>query len=271
MLIQRAIYSEKDCHADVEAFEKNVTSELEHRVHTKHKWMNRAKLITAPLNDLIKESPKSQAALKAFTPLLEEERIKFKNIKSSINLNDVRTFSLTTTGGLNISVPPYDVQWTSSFFNDADSNAGTFKASSIDSLGYQAAGIGIYVNSNFPQDVRFSADAEFYSKWTDLVIEGAALSEGGVGVLVQEGGNVIARNDALLWSDTQSGDYLHGASGDTLTYLTQTSAGQTYFHMEPGRQYLVWVWAWTTTAILGNSLAVSSIECRMPFIVVAQS
>jgi hypothetical protein len=269
MLVQRPMYYERDCHADVEAFKQTVTSELQNRVHAKHKFIEQVKQVSDPLNDLIRENHRAQTVLKEFAPTLEEEITRFKNLKSSLNLRDVRTFSLTTTGALNISVPPYDLQWTSSFFDDSDANAGTFKASSIDSLGYQAAGLGLYVSSTIAQDVRFSADAELYVKWTDWALDGVAATDGGVGVIVYEGGNAIARNDATLWSDTQYGP-MHIASGDDMIYLTQTSAGQTYFHMEPGRQYLVWVWAWVTAAILGNDLAISSIECRMPFVVVAQ-
>src|SRR5207249_2316978 len=96
------------------------------------------------------------------------------------------------------------------------------------------------------------------------VIEGAAITEGGVGVLVSEGGNVVARQDAELWSDTQVGHALGGASDDKLALLDATKAAVTYFHMEPGRNYLIWVWCWTTAAILGNDLAVSSIEATVP-------
>lgn len=254
----------------MEAFKQIVTPELESRVQAKRKLMEQAKLVTVPLNDLIRANAESQSALKRLAPLVEEERLKFKNVPSLLKRNEVRPLSLTTTGGLSVSAPPYDAYWTSSPFDEADSSAGTFAARSIDSLGYQAAGIGLFVSSTIAEDARFSADAEFHLRWTDLVVEGAATTEGGIGVIVIEGGNVVARTDAQLWSDFQSGHEIHGASGDNMIYLTQTRAGQTYFHMLPGRQYLVWVWAWTTAAILGNCLAVGSIECRMPFVVVAQ-
>ena len=270
MSVNRSTHSEDVYQAGIEAFKKTVTTELEDRIHAKHRIMEQVKVVTAAENALIKADPAAQSALKALTPLVEEERLKFKNAKSSLQRGGLKTLSLTTSGGLSVSVPPYDVQWTSSFFDDADRNAGTFTARTIDSLGYQAAGIGLFVSSTIPENARFSADAEFHSKWTDLVIEGAATSEGGIGVLVYEGGNLIARNDAMLWSDFQSGHAIHAASGDDVTYLTQTRAGQTYFHMEPGRHYLVWVWCWTTAAILGNDLAIGTIDAQMPFVVVAQ-
>jgi|GEM_PF-5194376 len=271
MSIQRDVHSEESCQAAIEAFKKTITHELGSRVQAKHRFIEQAKLVTAPVSALIRENSGAQSALKELVPLVEEERLKFKNVKSLLHPNDVRTLSVTTSGGLIISVPPYDVQWTTSkIWDKADSKAGTFTAETIDSLGYQAAGVGLFVSSRIPQNVRFSADAEFHSRWTDLVIEGAATTEGGIGVLVYEGGNVVARSDAQLWSDFQVGNALHGASGDTMTTLTQTSAGQTYFHMLPGRQYLVWVWCWTTAAILGNDLAIGIIDCSMPFVVVAQ-
>jgi hypothetical protein len=270
MLVHEATYSEDVRQQAVDAFKKTVTSELDARVYAKHKFMEHVKHVTAPERALIAADPAAKAACKALEPLVAEGRAQFKSVKTALNHEGVSTFSITAHGGLTISVPPYDVQWTTGLFNDADMNAGTFTSRSIDSLGYQAAGLGIFVSTTIPGRVRFSADAEFHSRWTDLVIEGAATTEGGVGVLVYEGGNVIARSDAQLWSDTQSGVTLHGASGDDVTLLTQTRAGQTYFNMLPGRQYLVWVWSWTTAAILGNDLALGLIEAHMPFVVVEQ-
>jgi hypothetical protein len=112
----------------------------------------------------------------------------------------IKYFSITTNGGLVVSVPPYDLEWTSSPIDVADKNAGTFTADSIDSLGYQAAGLGMFIDTNSSMDVRFSADAQFHSRWTDLGVDdaSAAATEGGVGVLVYEDGNFITRNDALL-------------------------------------------------------------------------
>jgi hypothetical protein len=271
MFIHSPRYSDDVHQVGIEAFKKTVTTELENRIHAKRKVIDQLKLVVASENALIKADPAARAALKALVPLVEEARLKFKETKSSLQQKGVRTLSLTTRGGLSVSVPPYDVQWTSSLFDDADRNTGTFTARSIDSLGYQAAGVGLFVSTTIEEDVRFSADAEFHSRWTDLVIEGAATTEGGVGVLVYEGGNLVARNDALLWSDFQSGHAIHGNSGDDFTYLTQTRAGQTYFHMLPGRQYLVWIWSWTTANILGNDLAIGSIEAHVPFVVLAQN
>jgi hypothetical protein len=125
------------------------------------------------------------------------------------------------------------------------------------------------VNTTRDSDVRFSADAQFHSQWTDLALEGGAATEGGVGVIVYEGGNTVAREDAVLWSDSQVGVW-QSATDEESTFLTQTAAGQTYFHMVPGRQYQVWVWCWTTAAVLGNALALASIKAEMPFVVVEE-
>jgi hypothetical protein len=271
MFIHRPRYSDEVHQVGIEAFKKTVTSELEDRIQAKRRIMDQLKLVIAPETALIKENPASRTALRALEPLVTQERLKFKENMTSLQLEGFRTLSLTTRGGLSVSVPPYDVQWTSGPLDEADKNAGTFTATSIDSLGYQAAGVGLFVSTTFEENVRFSADAMFHSKWTDLVVEGAATTEGGVGVLVYEGGNVVARKDAPLWYDFQQGHAIGGKSGDDLTYLTQTIAGQTYFHMLPGRQYLVWIWAWTTADILGNDLAIGVIQASVPFVVLAQN
>ncbi len=268
MFVHRVIPQEEVRLAAIEAFKQTVTSELEGRIAAKKQIVRQVAILHEQQNASIKAEPASRSALKALAPMLEEERTRFKSVKTALKPGGPNHFSITTNGSLTVGVPPYDVRWTSGLFDDADANAGTFVARSIDSLGYQAAGIGVFVNSTIEQEIRFSADAQFHSRWTDLVLEGAATSEGGLGVLVYEGGNVVARNDATLWSDFQSGTTWHGQSGDDSTFLTQTAAGQTYFHMLPGRQYLVWVWCWLTTDILGSALAVASIEAQMPFIVV---
>jgi hypothetical protein len=255
----------------IDTFKHTVTSELEARVEAKTRMIDQIRLVNAPVRALIQQDAKARSAISALAPMVETERARFKKTATTkISTNEFKTLSLTTHGGLSVSVPPYDFQWTSSVFDDADKNAGTFAAHTIDSLGYQAAGIGLFLSTTVAEDVRFSADAEFHAQWTDLVIEGVAATDGGVGVLVYEGGNTIARTDAQLWDDFQSGHSIVSNSGDTVTYLTQTSAADTYFHMEPGRKYQAWVWCWTTATVLGNDLAVSSIQAKMPFVVLAR-
>ncbi len=259
-----------EAHESIEAFKRTVTQELEARVQAKQKMLEQAKLINAPIRALIERDPAAKAALDGFAPYIEQERAKFKNTASAIKPGEFKTMSLVTHGGLSVSVPPYDTQWTSSLFDAADRNAGTFSARSIDSLGYQAAGIGLFVSTTVAENVRFSADAQFHYRWTDLVVHGVAATSGGVGVLVYEGGNAVARTDAVLWDDFQQGTQVGGASDDEVIYLTQTRAGQTYFHMEPNRQYLVWIWSWITATILGNDLAVGVIDATVPFVVLAR-
>ena len=63
--------------------------------------------------------------------------------------------------------------WISSaFWDEADNVAGTFKVFTIDELGYQAAGVGLFVSTTIDQNVRFSADAIFHSQWTNLIAPG---------------------------------------------------------------------------------------------------
>jgi hypothetical protein len=263
-------HSEEVRQAAIETFKHGVTTELEKHSHAKRKIIERGALVQAPIGATIKADPSAASALKALSPLIEEERYRFEQAAASTKPNGPRTFSLTTNGGLVLSVPPYDLQWTTGVFDEADLKTGTFTARTVDSVGYQAAGVGLFVRSNIAEAVRFSADAEFHSTWTNLVLEGAAFTEGGIGVIVHEGGNVVARRDARLWTDSRSGVGWLGASGDDVTLLTQTSAGQTYFNMLPGRTYAVWIWCWIRAGSLGTALAVGNIHARVPFVVVEQ-
>jgi hypothetical protein len=276
MFIHRSSGSGETRQIGIEAFEKTITSELENRTQRKNQIIDQLKPVFASENALINVDPTARSALKALEPLLEEKRLKFKEHKRLQQQDRLRTLSLTTHGGLSVSVPPYDTEWKSSFLADADRDAGTFKAMSIDGDGsYVAAGVGLFVSTTIEENVRFSADATFHITWSNLIIQsGAAHSEGGIGVLVYEGGNVIARNDAQLWDDFpaefQGG--ITGNSGDEFIRLTDTSAGHTYFHMIPGRQYLVWIWGWTRTNTLGASVfAGGIIDAHVPFVVLAQN
>ncbi len=276
MFIGNAKHSEKISAAAVEAFKKSVQAELESRLDVKRNLMERLVAVRAPQDGPLK-ADSAGSALKELEPLLEQERSRFRSVRGLLKPKGITPFSITTNGGLVVAVPPYDLEWTSSFpVSIADKNAGAFRANSylsdsFDALGYHAAGLGIFIDTNSSMDVRFSADAQFDWNWSDVggVDENrAAATEGGVGVLVYEGGNVITRNDALLWSDFQSGE--HYAAGDDSTFLTQTVAGQTYFHMEPGRQYQVWVWCWVTASLQGTGLPSETINANMPFVVVEQ-
>jgi hypothetical protein len=274
MSIYRAPHAVEARLAATKGFSELVTKELEGRLSKNRKLAEQAQIISAPLSTLIRADEKAMSALRAVEPMIKEERDRHKSAARAIVRRPVRPFSITTNGSLIISVPPYDLWWKSGsvLFTEADSNAGTFKAETVDDLGYTAAGLGLFVSTTIPQNVRFSADAEFHSRWTDLVIHGGAINEGGVGVLVSEGGNTIARKDAKLWGDYPAGvgSPWFGASGDNVTLLTQTAAGQTYFHMVPGRQYVVWVWCWVVTHTLGSVFAFAEIEAHMPFVVVEQ-
>jgi hypothetical protein len=261
MSYSRISCGELEHQAGISAFKSTVVAELEEHVDSRRRML-----------EAIKSDQVTSSAFKGVEAVVEHERQRFKaTARGRLPLDGARTLSLSARGPLSVSVPPYDVQWTTSFLDDADSKAGTFTALTIDE-GYQAAGVGLYVSTATEGQVRFSADATFHSKWTDLVIEhGAAATSGGVGVIVYEGGNVVARTRAQLWDDCVVADKLQGNTGDDVTYLTQTAAGQTYFHMVPNRQYLVWIWAWTRAAMLGANFAGAYIEASIPFVVLARA
>jgi hypothetical protein len=121
-----------------------------------------------------------------------------------------------------------------------------------------------------PANVRFSADVSFHTQWLDYPIDPGTVtsSEGGVGVLVYDGNSVVSDLRQELWSNVQS---IAGqpVQDEQWIYLTQTSAGQSYFSVQPGTSYLVWVWGWTVTGLSGgNGLSTGHIDAQMPFVVV---
>ena len=192
--------------------------------------------------------------------------------KTGVRSGPVRPFSLTTGPGLNFAVPPYDAAWTSTpVWAQADQVAATFSVTVLDSAGYAAAALGVFLNSPQDVNVRFSADVPFSFNWVDLPLSGGtAASDGGIGVLIYQGANVIVDVRQSLWSDSQTFPS-SGASGSGDSYLVWTNAGQIYFPMSANATYLAWVWCWGSSFIDGNSdLAGGSINANMPFIVVEE-
>ncbi len=270
MPIHRTAPKEESQRHMIAAFGHHVKSELGARRDTMEARCKRLAIAHAPLTSLIRADTHAMRALGELSSIAEAKRQRFRQIKRTTR---PRNFSLTTQNGLTLGVPPYDLTWTSSVIaGTADASAGTFECSALDTLGYEAAGLGIFVTATTSANLRFSADALFHRVWEDLPIDPGTVtaSEGGIGVLVYQGSTVIVDQRVELWSDSQSIPW-QGNTDEEWTYLTQTDAGQTYFSAEAGLTYLVWVWSWVITALTGgNGLSSAHIDAQMPFVVVEE-
>jgi hypothetical protein len=275
MSITRIAYSAESRKSAVAVFEADVVAELKARADKARKTLEIAQrfLPAAP-------SPEfdSNAAYTAAALLIEEaRRLPTTAVRAE---GRPQPLSITTGGGLIVAVPPYDFAYLSlqgASNNFSDPQHGTFRidcgfaGSGTTSQEYAAGGIGLFATSTIEQDVRFSADAQFQSRWGEVVWGGGVQAQGGVGVIVYEGGNTIARTDALLWSEVAGGSVGH--THDDSVFLTQTSAGQTYFHMLSGRTYQIWIWAWAGAVSVSNgqgAYGFGVMDTTVPFMVLAQ-
>ena len=270
MPIHRFTPKEESRRHMIATFEHHVKSQLGARLNTLEAQCKRLATAQAPLMSLIRADKQAMGALGELSSVADAKRQRFREIK---RFTRQRNFALTTQNGLTLGVPPYDVTWTSSVIaGTADASAGTFECSALDTMGYEAAGLGVFINATASANLRFSADAVFHRVWEDLPIDPGTVtaSEGGVGVLVYQGNTVISDARVVLWSDSQSIPW-QGNTDEEWTYLTQTGAGQTYWSAEAGLTYLVWVWSWVISALTGgNGLASAHIDAEMPFVVVEE-
>jgi hypothetical protein len=270
MSIRRAKPSEEAVKAAVATVDKKLSAELKEATALKKQRGEYFNALTAPFRQLIERDEKAHAALKALQSSAKQEKERhghgFKNRGKSGPIRPL----LTTNPGLNFAIPPYDADWTSTpVWSQADKTAGTFSVSPLDSSGFAAAAVGVFLTSNQNTNARFSADVPFSYSWADWAINGGtAASDGGIGVLIYQGADVIVDVRVALWNDSQTfpSPAAYG-SGDT--YLVWTQAGQIYFPMSANTSYLAWVWCWGSAYIDGSSdFAGGNITCNMPFIVV---
>ena len=271
MTLHRAAVSEDARKKATELFSHHVIQHM-HAELARHRHLtDQLVRANAPAAAAIRSDAAAIAALHAMTPQLEAERKRFEALGKAKTVIRPRTFSITVNSGLNISVPPYDTEWTSSIVDQADRNAGTFSCVSIDTLGFEGAGLGVFLSSQIETEVRFSADARFDTSWANWVIEpgGVTTTAGVVGVLIYENGSVLYDERATLWYNFQSTPGQPASSQDSI-FLTQTPIGQSYFLMRPGSTYQVWVWCYTITTLAGSGLSTGVIQAQMPFVVVEQ-
>jgi hypothetical protein len=270
MPIRRATPSEAAIKAAVAAVDKKLSAELSAAQAQKNQRGEYQSALTAPIRQLIERDEKARAALQALQASAKRERDRpghrFKNVGRSGPIRPL----LATNPGLNIAVPPYDADWTSTpVWAQADKLAGTFSVSPIDSAGFAGAAVGVFLTSNQDTTARFSADVPFSYSWADWPLNGgSAASDGGIGVLIYQDSSPIVDVRVSLWDDAQTFPS-PAAYGSDDTYLVWTQAGQIYFSMSANTSYLAWVWCWASTYIDGSSdFAGGTITCNMPFIVV---
>jgi hypothetical protein len=271
--VTRATPSEKLLETSVLRIKQKITEEIEREFESMKERSQHLANITAPMRTLIEQDPRAVASLNALHKLAKGEHLRrVEVLKERVTSGAAETFSFTANPGFQIIAPPYDVEWhlfhdIYQFFNFADMNTGEMMARHFN--GQAAAAVGVWLSSPVRSLVRVAPFAPFTYYWSGLVLA-PGTTRGSVGV-------VVYVND-----DPQPAFDYRANVWDVSLYYNQSNSGSStvgrelsrdvLIPMEPGNQYLVWVWC----SVLGHTssaqeswhLVGGGIECEVPFIVI---
>ena len=277
-IFEKVSYSKKQTDEYISLFEKKISRELEHMAESHERKSKEIAKLVEPYRDHHKIQHEDVASSFAHLKTLagyDHEQQRLKLTKHVGDQEARKNFMLNIDGHLSISGAPYDVEWTNGAIAYAHKSNGEFGISPMN--GYAAAAVGTFMSPTTPpgQDIiaRVTAYMPISYSWFNWIISGGhASTHGGVGVLVYDlnDGSVVIDNRSKpeLWNASRSTPGLSNQQ-DTQTYLSSTSAAETYFVMRSGHRYLTWFWCWGGTYHSdGTNLSMASMACKLPFIVV---
>ncbi|WP_347989534.1 hypothetical protein [Methylomonas sp. AM2-LC] len=191
----------------------------------------------------------------------------------------IRSLDLQVKAGSQIISPPYDREWSlgvaDAFGAKADGKFLTLQPKPYD---ISAAGVGFILQSS----TRLMAEITPQGNYQFSVISFENhhpdySSLGGLGVTVVQTSNNLTTfsNNIALWSDSNftpfSGINGNGLLSDTANIGLFGPFGSdrlTPFTiiLEPGENYLIWIWAWQWTNVPDNSSFLAMLNVSIPFI-----
>jgi len=271
-VFQKVSPSKKQIDDSISLFDKKMSKEFEEAARAYEKRAHLMSNVVKPFqgsHDIKPESADSSFRSLKDLVMTEHEHQRYKLTHDISDVEVRKTFMLKIDDRLRIMGPPYDVEWTNGVIGYAKKNVGEFGITPMN--GNAAAAVGEYISPAQDVIARFTAYVPISFSWLNWIINsGYASTNGGIGVLVYDlsNGSILADNRSVLWNNTRTSPGLSNQP-ETMTYLSYTSAGETYFAMRGGGLYLVWVWCWSSANFSGNvALSMSSIACKMPFMVV---
>ncbi|MBO9700114.1 MAG: hypothetical protein J7604_07870 [Sporocytophaga sp.] len=271
-LIQRVSPTKEEIRDSVAYFDEKISKEFKQKAETEEK---RAHLVTkisepykTPIIDNMELSSPDFKSLKELA--LNEHELHRLNLKEEhTDVEERARYMLRIDERYNIMGPPYDVDWTSGAVGYAHQNIGEFGITPFN--GQVAAAIGIFISPLQNVIGRFTAYVPITFSWFSWIINsGYSSTNGGIGVMIYDvkSGQPLLDNRAKLWNNTLVGAGFENESEST-TYLSSTSAAESYFAMTEGDTYLVWIWCWGEAKYIGSpALSMASIAGRIPFVAV---
>lgn len=270
-LFRQVVPTKEQMSDAIAALDSKISEDLKKIASDHQKRATRLAGITKPFQQYKEvDLQTANAAISALKDLeketFKEQRLKLDNVLNG--LKEQQTFMLTVDSSIKIGGPPYDLEWTTGGFCAADKTTGEFRVNPAD--GYAAAAVGMYlspVEDTFALLTAYMPIAYSWANWN--YGGGSAYSSGGVGILIYDLSGRFQPFDkrVVLWN-AQGVPWFE--QHEETTYLSQTSAAETYFAMKAGGNYLVWAWCWGHTGANGDAVALASITCNMPFFVVRQ-
>lgn len=269
-LLQRVSPTKEEIRNSVSLFDEKVSKEFKRKAETEER---RARLVTkisepfkSPIIDKMELSAPDFKSLEELA--LNEHELHRRNlIEEFTDVEERARYMLRIDERFNIMGPPYDIDWTSGAIGYAHQNTGEFGISPFN--GQAAAAVGVFISPI--QDVigRFTAYVPVTYSWFNWIINsGYGSTNGGIGVMIYDvkSGKLLLDNRAKLWNNTLVGAGFTNES-ETTTYLSNTSAAESYFAMTGGDSYLVWIWCWSEAKFIGSpALSMASIAGKIPFV-----
>lgn len=269
-LLQRVAPTKEIAENSINLFDEKISKEFKQKAETEER---RASLITeisepykTPVIDNLDLSTPDFKSLEELA--FNEHELQRQQLKEEhADVEERARYMLRIDERYNIMGPPYDIDWTSGAIGYAHQNTGEFGISPFN--GQAAAAVGIFISPIQNVIGRFTAYVPVTYSWFNWIINsGYASTNGGIGVMIYDvkSGKTLLDNRAKLWNNTLVGAGFSNES-ETSTYLSSTSAAESYFAMTGGDLYLVWVWCWGEAKFIGSpALSMVSIAGKIPFV-----
>jgi hypothetical protein len=249
-------------------FERQVAAESGRESESAREWAGHLSSAAAPMRALIDRDPRAVASLDALQTLAAEEYLRRAEVfDARAAVEGSRTLSFTASPGFQVIAPPYDLAWTSGMMF---ANKDTGKLVATHSNGESTTAVGAFLTSPVRSLVRVAPFAPFSYLWGGFERGAPVFTRGSVGVVVYAAGDPRPALDyrAELWKTWIAGR----DSGSGSSTIGEALRRDVLITMEPGTEYLVWVWcsvASRSTLVSGHEgFASGQIACEVPFMVV---
>ncbi|HEY0371415.1 MAG TPA: hypothetical protein VGD79_05415 [Thermoanaerobaculia bacterium] len=187
-----------------------------------------------------------------------------------------QAFDFTVTGGSRLVAPPYDLSWGvgNGVAIGARLDGKVFTIPTVN--GFSGAGVGLFLTTNEPALVAITPQGTYDWNWVAYGDVPFMRSRGGLGITIYRDGALAFSRQVGLWSvsgaTTFSGQKGSGRIADAASppsgifgpaFLTPA-----LLNMEPGSQYLVWVWCWQTANLQRDDPFIAFLSLNVPLIAI---